>query len=462
MKPPIFNPYQSSADYQFDNIPFIVEGLVVSTDDPDQMGRLRVHIPSVDGEEYDIEQLPWCEYASPFMGYTADYPAGSDMIKNASHAAYGFWAIPKMGATVLVFFLNGNPSSRFFFASTARLHRNRSMPAGRNTDFKGNVGPFGDAADAQGNLLPIQPAYDNVRSQFQNNLTASEAITRGAYERQVAQAKEDKDGKEGYAPSPADSSHLDCQTFCLSTPGRHAIIIQDDPILSRLRLKTAEGHQIIFDDANERIYMSTAKGKSWVEMDADGHINIFGTESISIKSGKDVNIRADRDVNIEAGSGINIKADSKDVRVMAQENIHLKASNSIAQTALGTFDISANKTMKITSLSSMDIRSHAALKISGDDSIDVKTSGNLKMDGSGVDIKGAVKIGGSSVDIKGGAVKIAGSPLSMNSGAASPSSANKAVDAVEAQPALQPTIVPEFEPWTRPASDLPRGKNWKP
>ena len=461
MQPP-FNPYKKDSDYLYDNYPFIVEGMVVATDDPDQMGRLRIHIPAIDGEEYVIEQLPWCEYASPFLGYTASYPGGNGTSDNHAHASYGFWAIPKMGATVLVFFLNGNPSSRFYFASTARLHRNRSMPAGRNKDFLGNDGPFGDAGDGTGKLNPIQPAFDNLRTQFQNKITESEAVTRGAYERQVAQAKDDKDGKEGYAENPADPSYLDCQTFCFSTPGRHAIIMQDDPRFARLRIKTAEGHQVIFDDANERIYMSTAKGNSWVEMDQDGHINVFGVDSISMRTGKDFNIRADGDINFEAGGSVNIKAEKGDVKVSAQTNIHLKANVNLVASACSAFDLSSEKTLKITSIEAMDIRAHTALKIAGDNSIDQKSGGGIKVAGESVDIKGAVKIGGTSVDIKGGPVKIVGSPLAMNSGAASPGDATKAEDATCPDPAASPTVVPGFEPWVRPESPNPRGKNWKP
>src|SRR5690606_7835095 len=141
-------------------------------------------------------------------------------ISNNSHAAYGFWAIPKVEATHLVFCIHGNQTSRCYFASTDRLHRNRSLPAGRNVDSHGNVGPWGDAGDGSGKLNPIQPAYDNLREQFQDDLNASEAQTRGVYERQVAQAKDDKDGNEGYSSNPADPSYLDPQTYCLVTPGR--------------------------------------------------------------------------------------------------------------------------------------------------------------------------------------------------------------------------------------------------
>lgn len=424
-----------------------MEGQVVDTADPDQMGRCRVWVPSLDGESYDIEQIPWADYASPFMGFTVEYPAGNSSTPNNSHAAYGLWAIPKNGASVLVFFLNGNPSTRFYFASTVRLHRNRSLPAGRNTDVFNRPGPWGDAGDAQGNLNPIQPAYDNLRTQFQNKITASEAITRGAFERQVAQPKYDKDGKEGYSPNAADPSYLDCQTYCLVSPGRNAIIMQDDPKYARVRIKTAEGAQIILDDANERIYVSTAKGNSWFEMDQDGHVNVFGAQSLSFRAGKDINFYADGSINMEANQGINFKANTSDIRMSASGNIHSKAAGSIVQSACGIFDMSSETDMKLSALGAIDVHSKASLKMSATSSMDLKTGGKLMAQGASMGLNG------------GGDLKATAGRIDLNGPSAG--SAATAAEASCATAAGSPAVVPGFEPWVRPVSPTGRNKNWK-
>src|SRR4051812_18750868 len=98
-------------------IPFIHEGQVVRTDDPDQMGRVKVWVPALDGEFFEIEALPWADYATAFGGFTVDYPAGVGGA-NTSHAAYGLWAVPKMGASVYIFCLGGDPLRRVYFASS--------------------------------------------------------------------------------------------------------------------------------------------------------------------------------------------------------------------------------------------------------------------------------------------------------------------------------------------------------
>jgi phage gp45-like len=411
-------------------IPYINEGQVVKTDDPDQMGRVKIWVPALDGESFDIDYLPWAEYAPMFAGFTTEYPGGNGDIENDSHASYGFWAIPKIGATVYVFCLGGDPTRRVFFAASVRLHRNRSLPAGRNIDSRGRIGPWGDAGDENGNLNPIQPAFTNLREQFSNKLDQSESITRGAYERQVAQPKFDKDGTEGYSKTPIKGeNYLDAQTYCFVTPGRHALIFQDDPKHARLRLKTGEGHQIIFDDANERIYISTAKGKSWVELDLDGHVHLFGTKSVSIRAGEDINLFADKNINLEAGIGVNIKANKENVMITAAREIHLSSAEETFITACKDIHMLSDASIKITSKGSLESTSGQDTVFSIGRALDVTAASNIKIFGARLDLNGP----------KGRSAKTADC----------------------AKPAAAPSVVPGHEPWSRPVSPG-RNQNWKP
>lgn len=420
---------QSATDYFYNAIPFIMEGQVVATNDPDEMGRVKVWLPSLDGETFTVENLPWAEYASPLAGFTVDYPAGGYPVKNESHAAYGFWAVPKIGATVFVFCLNADPQRRVYFASSIRLHRNRSLPTGRNVDPKGRKGPWGDAGDGEGNLNPIQPAYDNLRAQFDDKLDESEAITRGAYERQVAQAQTEKTDAEGYSKNAVDPSYLDSQTYCFVSPGRHAWIMQDDPRYARLRIKTAEGHQIIMDDANERIYVSTARGKTWVELDLDGHVHVFGAESISMRAGKDINMFAGRDVNIEADRAVHVKANGGDVRVNTARQLHLMANAEGFLTTCGSLNLSTQSSLHLTSSKSTEISASTSLAMSASSTLDIGSGSNMKLSGSKIDLNGPT--------------------------------ARQAVEAGCASEAQSPSIVPGHEPWKRPDPAIKRGPNWK-
>lgn len=299
------------------NYSTFVEGVVVDTSDPQQMGRVKAWCPALDGERYVVANLPWATYVSPLAGQTIDYPAGPDSSAAPDFVSYGFWAVPKVGATVVIGFLYGDRNQRFYLGSFFPEHGNRSLPAGRNSD----KGPTTDTLEA------VQPAVANLNAQFQGNLTAPEARSRGVYERQVAQGKTDKDGLEGYQKGVKEAG-LDPQTYCITTPGRHSIIMQDNPETGRVRIKTAAGHQVILDDTNERIYVSTAKGQSWFEMDQDGRIHVYAGDSVSITSGGDFNLSVKGNINLNAGGNINLAATGHG-RISACSDISLSSDKAM-------------------------------------------------------------------------------------------------------------------------------------
>ena len=366
----------------YDN-PGLIEGIVVDTADPQEMGRMKVHCPAIDGAEPNIEMLPWVTYVTPLAGQAHDYPAGNGG-KSTGPVSYGFWAVPKCGATVLIGFLYNDYNQRIYMGSFFHVHGNRSLPNGRNIE---NEAPQSDSYD------PIEPTSSNLKTQFNSDLANSIAQTRGAYERQVAQAKDDKDEKEGYQVrvAPYDKAgDLDPQTYCITTPGRHAIIMHDNPKTGRVRIKTAEGHQIILDDANERIYISTSRGNTWVELDVDGHIHVHGGASVSIAAGKDINLSAGGNINIAAGGNLNLAA-------------------------AGYARLSACKDVSL----------------SGDSKMNFTTGGtmNLKAGPAIMSSAGAIHFNGATAET--------------------------------AECADKPSVVPDHEPWTRPASTAKRNKNWK-
>jgi hypothetical protein len=261
-------------------------------------------------------------------------------------------------------------------------HSNRSLPAGRNSDGA----PVTDTEET------LEPVKSNLNAQFQGKLSAPEARTRGAYERQVADQATTKVGSEGYQTGvlSEQSSELDSQTYCWVTPGRHALIMQDNPSTGRIRLKTADGTQVILDDANERIYVSTAKGQTWLELDMDGHVHLYGAASISVTSGEDINLSAKRHINLSAGG-----------------NINFSATGWLRGAACADLSLSADNGLNLTSKTGMDFLASAQLIQKGSD-----------------------------IHLNGPQPKEAPCPE-------------------------KPGIIPQHEPWTRPASKIKRGKYWK-
>lgn len=316
-------------------IPFITDGIVKSVDDDQQMGRAKIWCPAIDGENYDVENLPWAEYASPFGGITTDFPAGRKLAVSKGTVPYGFWAVPKVNARVLVFFLNGEPNRRIYFASLYPQHGNRGLPNGRNVNAEGEPGPWTDTYE------PLEPAYTNLRQSFGGQMKDQVTKDRGGENRQVAQAKTEKDGTEGYYPNVVDNTALDPQMYCWVTPGHHSVSMSDQPNHCRVTLKTAEGNQVILDDSNGRIYVSTARGGSYVELDETGKIHVYAADSISFRSGKDINFAADGNINLEAKKDINVKAGAA-LFLDSTADINISAGGSVYETACSNMHFNAS------------------------------------------------------------------------------------------------------------------------
>lgn len=318
----------------------LMEGVVVDTSDPQQMGRVKIWVPAIDGDLYNIVDLPWATYMTPLAGQTRDYPAGPMGVKTTGLVSYGWFSVPKSGALVIVGFLYGDVNRRVYMGSYFRDHGNRSLPVGRNRADLGKT-PLSDTYD------PVEPQSTNLSAQFAGKLDTSEAKTRGAYERAVAQDKTEKDGSEGYYPDAvtANDAHgprYESQTHVLSTPGRHALIFQDSQRDGRVRVKTAAGHQIILDDANERIYVSTAKGRSWIELDQDGRVHVYAADSLSMSTGGDFNVTAVGNVNMSAGGDVNIQASGAmklagcGTANLSGDGVNIESSSSFNILAAGT------------------------------------------------------------------------------------------------------------------------------
>jgi hypothetical protein len=298
------------------------------------------------GSRSGYRQLPWAVYMAPMGGQTRDYPAGPNSTKTSGLLSYGMFMIPKTGALAVVGFMYGDSNRRVYMGAYFRDHGNRSLPAGRNRADLGKT-PLSDT------LEPVEPQNTNLNIQFKGDLSASEARTRGAYERAVAQDKTEKDGTEGYQRDlvdPFDSAkkkeQYDPQTYVITTPGRHSLIFQDNPETGRVRIKTCAGHQIILDDANERIYVSTAKGASWFEMDQDGRVHMYAADGISFSTGGDFNVTAAGDFNVFAGGEINVQAGGA-FKLAACAGLHISGSEVNLESA-GKFDILAAGQILVT------------------------------------------------------------------------------------------------------------------
>lgn len=350
-------------------------GLVVNTDDPLQQGRLQVFCPALNDNPKKIMHLPWCAYIPPFGGsinsenFTRGTGDGKSTSKGAVH--YGFWGVPELGAHVLVGCIDGDPRRRFFSGSLPEHQETHTMFNGR-FDWSSKKGtPDGPLTSEK---EPIQPIYDNWTLAFADDRKAREWKTRGA-DYQVTANPDDGNGNpsevkgedyldqsyEGMSKAEKDEwvkeilgSHgydwsgfknvgpfKSSRVFGFSTPGFHSFSMDDRPFNSRMKFRTATGHQVILDDTNERIYVMTNKGNSWMEMDSSGNIDVFGDRRISLSASKDINISAGGTIRLHGERGVYIYGGHTEegnaplenppidgeVRIQSAVDMHLLANN---------------------------------------------------------------------------------------------------------------------------------------
>lgn len=328
-----------STDGHGDDIPAgmfggITQGLVIDTDDPLQQGRLRIFCPNLNDNPKNIDSIPWAVYVSPFSGSINNdqFYRGVENTQATSSGSlhYGLWAVLERGAHAVVGCFDGDPRRRFWMGAVPEHQQTNTIHNGR---FKWNEdgtieGPL------TGDGSPLQPLYDNMLAAFDEQTDRPEFLSR-VVEYQVTANSEtvgeapnssnselDQENEQILENSPDEwthptlgahgydwsgfkklGAHLASRVFGLSTPGMHAITMDDRPFNQRVRLRTTNGHQILMDDTNERIYIATAKGSTFLEMDQRGDIHVYGEQNISFNAEKNFNINADK-IRMYARRGI--------------------------------------------------------------------------------------------------------------------------------------------------------------
>lgn len=300
-------------------------GVVKNNADPMHHGRLQVYVPAYDAIDFKVEDLPWCNYVSPFGGMTANFKVGPEDKDLPGISAYGFWAIPKNSAQVLVGCIDGNPGNRFWMGCIFPPEFNRTLPTGID-----GVHSEIDDSGIYGSVLEY-PHMQERLSEAGLWKGDKHFRTRGGYERSVSHPSNKNNNKptnNGYAPKRLEKSKADSQAVTLTTAGHHTVVMSDVDVHGRVRVKSTNGQQIIFDDTNERIYISTGRGKNWIEMDeTNGKIYIYSDSKINLRSKNDMNLFSDRNINICADKRVNIQSLERAVKIQAYRNIEMLSTH---------------------------------------------------------------------------------------------------------------------------------------
>lgn len=468
----------TQASQPSNTIPFVTLGMVVDTNDPQQMGRIRVVCPQW-GDTWgsNVEDLPWAIYMSPFGGQVQVGTRGPGVQSTEGGVAYGMWAIPKVGSQAVVMCIDGNPMTRMYIGCVYDQFTPHTLPHGRfmyddhpELEKTGSdPAPYGPYASSE---KLIQPLADNLRQAFGHKGEANyEFRSRGAdysasrvdvtqLNQTYSKVQDDKDVKhddwtstQGYqvsrtdpnAPSSLTDRNYDSMVYSFTSPGFHSLSMDDRQENCRLRLRTTSGHQIIMDDTNERVYIATSKGNNWIEMDADGNIDMYTNNKFSVHATKEINMTSDETIRMYAKNGIHMHSDdeirldaAKDINVKSAQNIRSHSAQSQFIQADQQINIKAAQTLYLQSDQDVDVKSGQTLFLDGSSNVNVKSGSSLNLNG-----------GGTVNLLAGGSVLVTGSSIQLNGPSASPASPASPATAAGEQPAMWTNRVPDHEPWAR-------------
>ena len=155
--------------------------------------------------------------------------------------------------------------------------------------------------------------------------------------------------------------------FGFNTPTGHSFVMDDGTVKpsefssspdtdrqagdsNLVRLRSAGGAQMLFNDTAGIVYVINQAGNSWVQLSADGTIDIYSSGDISMHTENDLNFHVGGDFALDADA-INIKArgsdgikmetatgevnlhSNKDIKLTTDLNLHLKAVGNSRTTA---------------------------------------------------------------------------------------------------------------------------------
>ena len=386
--------YSSKNDELGGSGPFLAK--IIGHLDTTYMGILQVEILRPSGNITSESEIHQVSYMSPFYGVTSaahivgEQGSTADDTYNNTQKSYGMWMIPPdVGSLVVVIFIDGDARRGYWIGCVQDEGANFMLPGLASTqkvvedvdpDAKDRYGrvPVAeynkkiqntDNPDSSQALKPRHPFTDVLSHQgllFDDirGITSSSARREvpsmvfgistpgpvdkqpnapqgriGSREKKVENAFVSRLGGTTFVMDDGDDRFLR-KTNASEGPPEYASVENKEtdgdvkiPHNELVRIRTRTGHQILFHNSEDLIYITNARGTSWIELSSDGKIDIFAQDSISIKTDNDLNLYSGRDINIEAKRNFNIKVHEemhthalKDHILIVDENqkIHVK------------------------------------------------------------------------------------------------------------------------------------------
>ena len=152
----------------------------------------------------------------------------------------------------------------------------------------------------------------------------------------------------------------------------HSLVMDDGDIEGNnnlIRFRTAAGHQILLHDTEDLIYIGNSKGTSWIQMDADGQLDVYSKTNINLRS-KNINMHADSSIKMHAGNNI---------QIVAAKTLQLEGGTLAHMYSDGQAQMYGAK--------SVDIKSSSTLNVDGN-KVGIKASGNMDLQATCLALQG--------------------------------------------------------------------------
>ena len=382
------------------------EAIVRNVLDPKYNGSLEVELLKSTGSGNVSKasgQRVTAKYLYPFYGATSPSSVSNNVGYKHSQQSYGMWFVPPdVGNIVMVIFVEGHINKAYWFGCVQQELMNFMIPghsATTNTDIdpeeraggekvpvvEHNKVRWGTQTTNKANMVnlkkPVNEDLENVLktqgllADETRGITTSSArrevpssvfgiSTPGPLDKKTASSNLSRLGGSTFVMDDGDDKFIR-KTSASEGPSDYSNLeLGDDdgdtglPHNELIRLRTRTGHQLLFHNTEDLIYIGNAKGTSWVELSSDGKVDVYAEDSISFHTKNDFNLTADRDITMEAGGNINIKASGqttaeKDTKGKIQIESASKTSLVVGEgtyiTTTGNLEVNSTGETKITS-----------------------------------------------------------------------------------------------------------------
>ena len=286
---------QSSA-VGINNLSGVYIGEVTDNTDSLYTGRITVRISEFGAKKN--ERI--CLLAIPFGGHTKITNSGGDVTKESeSPISYGMWPQPPEIGTNVIIAYTGSQEQGIVLGSLISKDRNAMMggKASHKVYKPNNKDEVAEVAPAvEKNPTDKNPSDAKPLDEYMQSILNQQGLS--------------VDYVRGHSQSSA-RRESPSKVFGITTRQGHVLTLDDGDnknSSNNIRLRTKSGAQLLMDDSNGFVFITNQSGDAWIEMDFEGHIDVYSKAGISMHTEGDYNVHAKGSINMQADIGVNIKS----------------------------------------------------------------------------------------------------------------------------------------------------------